>query len=300
MNRITIIVAFILFSFVANAQELRCQVDMLSPTLQNDPENKQILEALQKSIFNFMNNTKWTTEVYKEHEKIESSILITISKRTGTNFEAKIQVTSRRPVYNTNYNSTVVSIVDNSFNFSYQLNAPILFTPGTYTNNLSAVLAFYAYYIVGKDNDTYALEGGTKYLIKAQEIVNQAQSSGQAGWSSSGKISNRYWIMENLLNAQFKGLRKCDYEYHRLGLDLAADDKKVGVDGCTKALVYLQQVHENRPGSANIKFFFVAKLNEIVNVFSEADNASKQTVFNLVRSLDASNMQRYQAILKQR
>ena len=226
--------------------------------------------------------------------------MITISNRSGDAFEAKIQVSSRRPVFNTNYTSTVVSTLDNSFDFVYQLNAPILFTPGSYTNNLSSVLAFYANYVIGMDYDTYSLEGGSKYLLKSQEIVNNAQASGRTGWSSSGKISNRYWIIENLLNAQFKGMRKCSYEYHRLGLDMAFDDEKTGVSNITKALVYLQQVHENKPGSANMKLFFVAKSDEIVNVYSEADNVNKQTIFNLVRRLDPSNMTKYQSILKQR
>ncbi|MDA9262251.1 DUF4835 family protein, partial [bacterium] len=260
MNKIIVTFLIVIFSLTANSQELRCQVDILAPTLKNDAENTQILEGLKKSIYNFMNNTKWTSEVFKGHEKIEASILITIASRTGTSFSAKIQISSRRPIYNTNYNSTIISTLDNSFDFGYQLNTPVLFTPGSYTNNLSSVLAFYANYIIGMDYDTYSLEGGTKYLLKAQQIVNMAQASGQAGWSSSGKINNRYWIIENILNAQFKGMRKCSYEYHRLGLDIATEDDKGGVSNVTKALVYLQQVHENQPGSANMKLFFVAKV----------------------------------------
>ncbi len=300
MNKLVITFLALVISFSSLAQELRCQVDILAPTLKSDAENTQILESLQKTIYSFMNNTKWTSEVFKGHEKIETSILITINNRSGNSFEAKIQVSSRRPIFNTNYNSTIVSTLDNSFDFVYQLNAPILFTPGSYTNNLSSVLAYYANYIIGMDYDTYSLEGGTKYLLKAQEIVNNAQSSGRTGWSSSGKINNRYWIIENILNAQFKGMRKCSYEYHRLGLDIAAENDKEGVTNVTKALVYLQQVHENKPGSANMKLFFVAKVDEIVNVYSEADNVNKQTIFNLVRRLDPSNIQKYQGILKQR
>ena len=300
MNKLVLTVLIVIFSLTSKSQEIRCQVDILAPTLKNDAENTQIFDGLKKSIYNFMNNTKWTSEVFKGHEKIESSILITISNRSGNSFTAKIQISSRRPIYNTNYNSTVVSTLDNSFDFVYQLNAPVLFTPGAYTNNLSSVLAFYANYMIGMDYDTYGLEEGTKYLLKAQQIVNMAQSSGQAGWSSSGKINNRYWIIENILNAQFKGMRKCSYEYHRLGLYLASEDAKIGVSNITKALVYLQQVHENKPGSANMKLFFVAKVDEIVNVYSEADNVNKQTIFNLVRRLDPSNIQKYQQILKQR
>lgn len=298
MNKLLITCFFILSSIVGSAQELRCQVEILAPTLKSDPENTQVLDQFRKAVLNFMNNTKWTSEIFKEHEKIETSLLITINNRSGNSFEAKIQVSSRRPVFNTNYTSTIVNTLDGSFDFTFQLNAPILFTQGTYTNNLSSVLAFYAYYVIGMDYDTYSLEGGTKYLLKAQEIANMAQSSGQKGWASSENNTNRYWIIENILNAQFKGMRKCSYEYHRLGLDMAFDDAKKGVDNVTKALGYLSQVHTNKPGSVNMRLFFVAKVDEIVNVYSEADSQNKQTAFNLVRRFDPSNISKYQKMVR--
>jgi hypothetical protein len=298
MKNILLATLFVLLGLLGNSQELRCEVELLAPQLKNDPENTQVLEQLKKTVLNFMNNTKWTSEVFKEHEKIETSILITISERSGDAFTAKIQVTSRRPVFNTNYTSTVVNTLDGAFNFTFQLNAPILFTQGAYTNNLSSVLAFYAYYVIGMDYDTYSLEGGTKYLLKAQEIANLAQSSGQLGWSSNESVNNRYWIIENILNVQFKGMRKCSYEYHRLGLDLAHDEAKNGVDNITKSLSYLEQVHVNKPGSVNMRLFFVAKVNEILNIYSEASNLNKQTVFNIVRRLDPSNIQKYQKMLR--
>ncbi len=298
MNKIFFFALFCLITFGSYAQELRCEVEILAPTFKNDPENTQVFDQLKKSVLSFMNNTKWTDDVFKEHEKIETSLLITINQKSGNAFEAKLQVTSRRPVYKTNYTSTIVNTLDGSFNFSFQINAPIIFTQGSYTNNLSSVLAYYAYYVIGMDYDTYALEGGTKYLLKAQEIANLAQSSGQIGWSSSENDGNRYWLIENYLNVQFKGMRKCAYEYHRLGLDMASADAKKGVDNITKALGYLQQVHVNKPGSASMRLFFVAKVDEIINIYSEASNENKQTAFNLVRRLDPSNIQKYQKILK--
>ena len=299
MKNIILVALLLIYGFASNAQELRCQVDILAPTLKNDPENTQIFEQLKKTVYNLMNNTKWTDDVFKEHEKIESSLLITINNKSGNAFEAKIQVNSRRPVYKTNYTSTVVNTLDGDFNFTFQLNAPLVFTKGAYTDNLSAVLAFYAYYIIGKDYDTYSLEGGTKYLLKAQEIVGLAQASGQKGWGSGEKGSkNRYWIIENILNVQFKGMRKCSYEYHRLGLDVAHSDAKKGVTAVTLALGYLQQVHTNKPGTVNMRLFFVAKVSEILNVYSEASNENKLAAFNIVKRLDPSNIQRYQKLLK--
>lgn len=299
MNKNILIALFIIVTLGSYSQELRCQVEILAPTFKNDPENTQVFDQLKKAVMNFMNSTKWTDDVFKEHEKIETSLLITINQKSGNSFESKIQVTSRRPVYKTDYTSTVVNTLDGSFNFTFQLNSPIIFSQGTYTNNLSAVLAYYAYYVIGMDYDTYSLEGGTKYLLKAQEIANLAQSSGQIGWSSSENDGNRYWLIENYLNVQFKGMRKCAYEYHRLGLDMASADAEKGVNAITKALGYLQQVHVNKPGSASMRLFFVAKVDEIINIYSEASNQNKQTAFNLVRRLDPSNIQKYQKILKQ-
>ena len=123
IKKITLFICIALFSLNATSQELNCQVDIMAPTLKNDPENQQIFDQLQKAIFNLMNTTKWTDDVFKAHERIESSILITIAKRNGTSFEATIQVSSRRPVYNPNYNSTIVNTLDKSFDFSFQLNA---------------------------------------------------------------------------------------------------------------------------------------------------------------------------------
>jgi len=297
-----IIVALLLFfSYNISAQEFNCQVDIVAPTLKTDAENTLIFEQLKKNVFEFMNDRKWTSDVFKANEKIESSILITVNSRVKTRFSATIQITSRRPIFNSSYNSPLVNTLDKSFDFEFQLNAPMIYNEEVYSNNLTSVLAFYAYYMIGMDYDSYKLEGGSKYFRKALNIANLAQSSGEKGWSASGgKENNRYWIIENILSTQFKEMRKCIYEYHRLGLDLAYESSEKGVDGVTKALTYLLDVHQKKPLSVNMRLFFVAKVDEIVNVYSEASTKNKDAAFNLVRRLDPVNMTKYQGIIRRR
>lgn len=299
MRKLNFLVLIVLITTSSLAQELNCKVQVISPTLKSSPENTQLLEALQQSIFNLMNSTKWTDDIFQDHEKIDCNLLITVNSiESSKNYQATLQVTSRRPVFNSNYNSTLVNTLDKSFNFTYQLNSPIVYTQGTFTDNLSGVLAYYAYYMIGMDYDSYSLEGGTPYFVKAQQISNQAQSGGGAGWDSKDRNSGRYWIVENVLSAQFKQMRKSVYEYHRLGLDNAYEDVKVALTNITKALTYLQDVHARQPNSINMRIYFAAKSDEVVNIYSEAEPAQKNTVFNIVRRIDPGNIAKYQRIIK--
>lgn len=280
------------------SQELNCKVTVRAPTLQQSPENIQLLEAVQTAIFNLMNNTKWTQETYQEHEKIECNLLITINSiQSQKNYTGTILVSSSRPVYNSNYNSPLVNTLDKKFNFFYQLNSPLVYRKAAFSDNLSGMLSFYAYYIIGMDHDSFALEGGTPFFIKAQEISNLAQSSGGEGWDSKDR-NNRYWIVENVLNAQFKKMRQSVYEYHRLGMDNAFTDQKKALADMTKAISYLQDVHARQPGSINMRIYFAAKADEVVNIFSSAEPQQKNTVFNLVRRVDPGNIAKYQKIIK--
>jgi hypothetical protein len=300
MIKYSLLIFLVLFATIGKSQELNCNVTLASPTLKSSPENVQIFDALEKAIYDLMNNTKWTDDIFQDQEKIDCNVSIILNSiSSNTNFSGTIQITSRRPIFNSSYSSTVVNTLDKNFNFTYQLNTPLIYTKGVFTTNLPNVLAFYAYYMIGMDYDSYSLEGGSPHLIKAQEISNLAQSSGQSGWASSESgRNNRYWIIENALNPQFKQMRKCIYEYHRLGLDVSYDDSKSGVAAITTAITYLQDVHARQPGSINMRIFFLAKADEVVNIYSEADVTQKNTVFNIVRRLDPGNISKYQQIIK--
>ncbi len=293
------LVAFFAFAAIAGAvqaQELKCQVKVISPTVQGS--NTQVYEDLQSAVFEFMNNTRWTGDKFKLEERIECTILITITDRPQNDvFKGNIQVTSSRPVFKSDYQSKMMEVKDNNFNFRYLQNATLQFTPDQHRSNLSSVLAFYAYYIIGLDYDSYSMEGGTPYLVKAQQIVNNAQSAPESGWKAHEGSQNRYWLIDNYLHRQFKPLRLAYYTYHRTGFDKVYDDIDGGRTGITETLEALKKVHQARPGSYNLQVWFQAKSDEIVNLYKVANPQEKTRIFNTLKMMDASRLSKYQKIL---
>lgn len=216
-------VVFILFSQLLKAQELNCQISVMTPQISGS--DKSIYDKLQTDLRDFMNNKKWTNDEWLNQERIECSMVITISDRPSTDeFKASIQVQSRRPVYRSSYNSPMFNYQDNNFTFKYVQDQLIEFDESTINSNLTAVLAYYAYIIIGLDYDSFSPMGGTPYFAKAQNIVNNAQSLPDIGWKAFESTRNRYWLAENLMNTSFQPLRNFMYTYHRLGFDKSTDN----------------------------------------------------------------------------
>lgn len=278
------------------AQELNCAVQILAPTIQGTTE-KKVLETLKGDIFQFMNNKKWTNDVYKTEERIECSVIINISdKLSADEYKASIQVQLNRPIFNSAYKSLVFNYQDNDFQFKYIEFQPLEFIENTFGSNLTSVLAYYAYTMIGMDYDTYSLEGGTPYYQKAQTIVANAQNAAEKGWKAFEGSKNRYWLIENLLSPAFKPLRECNYKYHRLGFDGMAKDVAGNRTIVLDALMLLQKVYQEKPGSFNLQMFFVAKADEIVNLFSQAQPDEKTKVITLLSEIDPANTNKYQKI----
>ena len=280
------------------AQELNCSVQILAPQLQN-PTDKKIFQTLQQSIFEFMNNRKWTSDVFQQDERIECSIVITITdKPSSDDFRGSIQVQARRPVYKSSYNSLLLNILDKNFSFKYIEYQPLEFSESSFLSNLTSILAFYGNIIIGTDYDSFSLEGGTPYFQKAQTVVSNAQSVNEKGWKSFEDNQNRYWIIENLLNSTFKPLRECMYKYHRNGFDVMAEDLITGRASVLSSLELLKKVYESKPGSYSLQLFFLAKADEIVNLFTPADPAEQTKIMTLVNELDPDNNTKYNKILE--
>lgn len=285
--------AFCLLPFALLSQELNCSVQVVAPQLNNSAD-KKIFQTLQESVFEFMNNRKWTNDVFQQDERIECSIVITITEKpSADDFRGSIQVQSRRPVYKSSYNSLLLNILDKNIAFKYVEYQPLEFSENTFISNLPSILAFYAYIIIGADYDSYSMEGGTPYYQKAQTIVSNAQSTTEKGWKSSEDTQNRYWIVENLLNATFKPMRECSYKYHRLGFDAMAEDLPSGRAVALSSLELLKKVYETKPGSYSLTLFFLAKADEIVNLFMLAEPAEKTRVLALVNEIDPANNSKY-------
>jgi hypothetical protein len=283
------------------SQELNCQVTVQSnPALDVTTTEKEIFKQLEQTVFELMNNTAWTKDEFEVEERINCILLISITAIPSTgNYQATMQVQSTRPVYNTTYNTTVFNFLDDNVNFSFQRNARLQFTENQFVNNLTSLLAFYAYYLLGIDGDTFAENGGDPYYATAQNIVTLAQSAGGAGWRASEKgRKNRYWLIENQLQELFSPLRLCLYEYHRDGLDQMYEDQEKARTSIYTALQKLQSVNSARPGSVNVLNILQAKLQEIKNVFKDAEQRQKTDIVSLLKRLDPANSSKYQEILE--
>jgi Domain of unknown function (DUF4835) len=297
INKLLYLFLFFLFlSTAATAQELNCQVSVITPSIQGT--QTRIFETMQTSIREFMNNRRWTKDNFSIEERIECSILVTINEgsATSTNFGGTIQIQSSRAVFNSNFSSPLLNILDNNFSFSYIENAALDYTPEQFRSNLTAVLAYYAYMIIGYDYDSFSPEGGTSYFQLAQGIVGQAQNASEAGWKSFEGDKNRYWLVENILQPQFKPLRASIYQYHRGGMDIMYDKASQARKVIAASLEGLKTVHQAKPLSYNMQSFFLAKNEEIVNIFKPAPPEEKTKVFGVVSKIDVANISKYQVL----
>jgi hypothetical protein len=277
------------------AQELNCTVKVLSPAIQGT--ERSVFETLETAVKEFMNNTRWTNDNYKQDEKIECNITINVTKRISVDeFEANIIVQSRRPVYKSSYNTNLINYQDNDFTFKYTPFQPFEFNENTFINNLTSTLGYYAFIFIGLDYDTFSPDGGTPYYQKAQTIVNNAQNAPDKGWKAFEGSKNRYWLAENLANANFKGVRSCLYNYHRMGLDMMTNDVELARKNIADALEGLLKVHNMQMGSFLMQVFFLAKADEVVNIFSIATPEVKTKLVPILNTIDPGNVTKYEKL----
>ena len=299
--RIFILVCLMIASTVSlNAQELNCQVSIISDArLELTTVDQEMISELENTIYEFMNNTQWTKDKFTVEERINCSIQLQINEVpvTGT-FAGSLQIQSSRPAFNSSYNTTLFNFQDDDIAFTYSRGAALLYAPNQYRDELSSVLAFYAYYVIGMDYDSFSSRGGSDYFSISQEIVTNAQTSRATGWKSSerGK-NNRYWLIDNALHELFSPLRDCIYEYHRKGIDMLYEDKVAARSNVESALSRLVKVTATRPGSLNVLNFIQSKTNELKSMYSDAEMKEKNEIVNLLKRIDPANSSKYQEIL---
>jgi len=255
------------------AQELRATVKVLSPEVQ--ATNKDVFVSLENTIQNFLNGYTFTEHSYSDDERISCSFILTVEAMNGARFDANLQVQYSRPIYGSQYNSPVLNVLDKDVVFSFRENEPIEFQQNTFTTNLSSILAFYAYTIIGMDRSSYKSMGGEAEFAIAQSIVTTAQSGGGAsGWKSFDGNKNRFWISDALNSPAFDPVKECLYLYHRQGLDLMhlADNHVKALTTITTALRKLEEPNQKRPNSYLMNIFFDAKNPEIISLYSEAES----------------------------
>ena len=297
MKKIKILIILMIIFGVAKAQELNSRVQILAPNISNI--NKKNLEVLQNNIKDFLNNNKWTNTTYLAQERIECNFVITITGWDGnSNYSAEAQIQSSRPVFGSSYYSTILNINDKDFDFNYNEGQSLDFSDQNYISNLSSLLGYYAYTIIGLDKDSFSKLGGTQFYARAQNVLNVAQTAGNKGWKAFDGLRNRYWLNENLLNNGFKELRVFIYDYHLNGLDLLQENPTNGTKKIISILPTLQQMDKQKLGSIFPNAYFSSKAEEITNVFSLADPLDRIKAYNLLSDIDPANISKYEGLKK--
>jgi hypothetical protein len=295
IKRITFIYLVVITAFSVSGQDLNAHVQILSPLIQSS--NKRVLDGLETVIRDFLNDKKWSTDKFQSQERIECNLILNITSWDGSsNFKGEAQIQSSRPIYGTTYNSTILNLSDKDFNFSYSEGQPLDYSDQNFINNLSSLLAYYAYIIVGMDYDTFSKSGGTPYYAKAQNVVNNAQNSSFSGWKAFEGLRNRYWLSENLTNNAYISIRETLYEYHRNGLDIMYDNPLKGIKQIASLLPELKKIDKQKQGSMLNQVFFTAKADELVNILGQADPLERIRAYNILAEVDPSNIGKYEAL----
>ena len=295
-----LVAALVLLSTTGYSQELNCQVTIINDSrMEITTVEKEIFEQMKQTIYELMNNTKWTKDKFTVEERINCQIQLQINSiPTPGTYEGSLQIQSSRPVFNGSYNTTLFNFQDDDIAFTYARNAVLIYAPNQFRDNLTSVLAFYAYYIIGMDYDSFSLKGGTPYFTEAQQIVSNAQAAGGKGWKSNeqGK-RNRYWLVDKIQQQLFEPLRECMYEYHRKGMDILFENKETGRKNVYTALNKLSKVSSTRPNSVNVLNFAQAKLRELKELYQDATPAEKTEVVTVLKRIDPANSSKYEEIL---
>jgi hypothetical protein len=285
MRSLLIVLAVSVISLSALAQELNVKVTVNADQIQTTDRN--VFKDMERAFANFLNTRKWTADNYKNYEKINCSIFLNISKMPSIgNFTASAQITAARPVFGTNYESVLLNFADREWEFEYIESYPLEYNDNSYVNNLTSMLAFYAYIIIGLDNDSFSEMGGTPFFQKALNVVNNAQSGNRAGWQALSSNRNRYSLTENLNNPQMIELRKNTYKYHRLALDVFEKNPDQSREIILQVLKDVKKIWSIYPSSVLVTTFFDAKATELTNVFSDGSLPVRREAYDILTSID--------------
>lgn len=287
---------FSCFVLHVNGQDLNAQVQIVSPTVQNT--NKRTLDILQTTMRNFLNNRKWTNYSVQNQERIDCYFVINIKEWDGSSsFKADAQVRSTRPIYNSAYNTPILALSDASFNFNYTEGEPLDFSDQQFSSNLSSLLAFYAYLIVGADADTFIPDGGTTAFQKANQVVINAQNSNFPGWGSIENGMNRYWLNNNLLDRNFQPIRDFSFAYHSLVMDRMAENRGT-VNTASELFPALAQVDRFGMGAVYNQVFFTTKSSEFADMVTLMNMTERLKSITVLKEVDPAHADKYESLRK--
>ena len=298
MKKLFITAIIIFGAMVSQAQELKCNVTINSSKIQGT--NKQVFETLQKALNDLMNNQRFTDMTFAQNERIECTFGIIVNQYQDNAFSCEMQIQARRPVWGSSYNTTLLNFRDPSVNFTYFEFDPLNINTNSYDNNLTAIMAYYAYIIIGFDLDSYQKFGGSSAFYMAEQIVNMSQNRPDpegAGWKIFDKNGKRYELVSNLVDERFRKFREYFYSYHRLGLDNMTSNITNARAKIAEGLPVLKEINKLQPQSQAIISFFDAKSDEFVNIFSKhSTEKEKESVYQILTDLNPTNTNLYSQI----
>lgn len=260
----------------------------------------KVYQALENSIRDFLNSQRWTEDLFETEERINCNLLLTIQEEVSqTRFNAEIALSATRPVYGSDYETALINHIDKQVTFDYEQYLPIIYTENTYVNNLSSILSFYVYIILGYDYDSYSPYGGEIYFQKAQAILNnipQAVAAAFGGWRMTDGNRNRFFIIQNMLDPRMKDFRRAWYDYHRLGLDVMHQNPLEGQNVMLKSLELLEKANNLFRNTQVLQMFHQAKMQEVIQVFRGAPRELGNKVIQIMSKIDAANLDKYRQI----
>lgn len=280
------------------ATELNCEVEVNSDKITNG--SKDVFNELKEAITDYMNNTKWTNAVFGTNEKINCKLMLTLSSwDDGTGLmKGDLQIQSQRPVFNSTYTTALINFRDTKVDFTFDRGQQLVFSEMEMEDNLTAILNFWAYMIIGMDFDSFELLGGDPYYEKAAQVVRLAQSSGESGWKAFEDNTNRSAVLSAFTENNTAPIRQMLYDYHRMGLDQMVVTVDKGRSAITHTLENLAKIYEVAPMSVCLTMFKDAKLDELINVYSKANTTEKEAVYEMLYQVFPSETDRLDRIKK--
>jgi len=289
-----------------HAQEFNCKVMVMGDQVTG--VDQKVFKTMEQDAAAFINTRKWGNDVFENKEKIEVVFTIILNKQiegVEGGFQGRLSVQATRPVYNSSYTTTLVNHTDKDLALKYIQYQPYDFNDNRVSgndplaSNLTAMLAYYCYIILGMDYDSFAPKGGTEFLNKALNIVNNApEHKAISGWKAAEGQRNRFWLSDQLLNNRFTGMRDVVYKYHRLGLDQLSTEPEAARSQINSLFPILQQINSENPASMLMQFFINTKSEEIRNFMAMSSMADKQKIVPMLVQIDVANAAKYAELLK--
>ena len=290
---------FFLIPSLLLSQELNCRVIVNAEAIQSsDPST---ITEMEIAFSEFLNNTKWTSDLFKVEERINCNIIITLNDQSDPalgKYQASVQVLSSRPIYNTDHETILLNFADRDWTFEYVSSQPIIYNENSFIDNLSSLLSYYALIIIGLDYDSFGKLRGEAYFNLAWRVVTNAQNSGYNGWDQFNSIRNRYWLVENLLNAQMKPIREARYQYHLQGLDHFLETPDEARKMISESIQKILKVNQARPRSILTISFLDAKTDELSQIFSKGDQSLRKRTYNMLVNIDATKRSDFAKMIK--